>query len=127
MMQGYHGDVRRQRQIWTPVRKRLAEWADDYARMHRNPGFEPILSRWDGGTFLIIRERRRHDDPVTHRLTGTSRAIYLFCNTQRSMAEILDRFPRFGEDRISPFLRMMVEKRLMFSEKDRYLALAVAG
>ncbi len=127
MMQGYHGDIRRRCQMWMPVRKKLVEWADRYARMHRNPGFEPILSRWDGGTFLVIRERRPDDNPMTHRLAGTSRAIYLFCDTRRSMPELLDRFPRFGEDSIRPFLRMMTDKRLMFSEEDRYLSLAVAG
>jgi hypothetical protein len=93
--------------------------------MHQKPGFEPILSFRDGRRFLIIWERRLDDEPMTHRLRGTSRAIYLFCDTQRSMAEIVARFPQFGEGRIRPFLRMMVDKRLMFSEGDRYLALAV--
>lgn len=126
MIQGYHGGLRHQRRIWAPVRKKLEEWRAFYNRMHREPGFNPILTYRDGGTFLIIRERRLDDEPMTHRLKGTSRAIYLFCNTQRSMAEILDRFPRFGEDRIRPFLRMMVEKSLMFTEGERYLALAVS-
>jgi len=125
MMQGYDGGVRRQRRLWAPVRKKLAEWRAFYDRMHQEPGFDPILSYRDGGTFLIIRERRPDDEPMTHRLKGTSRAMYLFCETQRSMAEILARFPQFGEDRIGPFLQMMVAKRLMFSEGDRYLALAV--
>ncbi len=62
---------------------------------------------------------------MTHRLTGSSRAIYLFCERQRSMDEIAARFPRFGEEHISPFLRMMVDKGVMFHEGDRYLSLAV--
>jgi ribosomal peptide maturation radical SAM protein 1 len=127
MMQGYHGGVRHQRRMWAPVRKKLAEWRAFYDRMHQEPGFDPILSYRDGQTFLIIRERRLDDEPMTHRLKGSSRAIYLFCETQRSMAEILDRFPRFGEDRIRPFLRMMVDKRLMFREGERYLAMAVGA
>jgi len=125
MMQGYDGGVGHQRRLWAPVRKRLAKWRAFYDRMHQQPGFDPILSYRDGKSFLIIWERRPDDEPMTHRLKGTSRAIYIFCETQRSMAEVLDRFPRFGEDRIRPFLRMMVDKRLMFSEGDRYLALAV--
>jgi len=127
MMQGYHGGVRHQRRLWAPVRKKLAEWRDFYNRMHEKPGFDPIISYRDGGTFLIIRERRPNDEPMTHRLKGTSRAIYLFCDTQRSMAEIMAQFPQFGEDRIRPFLQMMADKRLMFTEGDRYLALAVCG
>jgi len=74
---------------------------------------------------MVIYERRLDDEPMTHRLKGTSRSIYLFCETQRSMAEIVDRFPGFGEDRIRTFLRMMADKRLMFREGERYLALAV--
>jgi len=125
MMQGYDGPIRHQRRIWEPVRKKIAEWADQYTRLHQEPGFQPILSYRDGGSFLIIRERRPHDDTRTHRLTGTSRAIYQFCETQRPMAEILDRFPQFREEKIRPFLRMMVNKRLMFTEGDRFLSLAV--
>jgi len=125
MMLGYHGAVKQQRRMWAPVRKKLAEWRAFYDRMHQGPGFEPILSYRDGQTFLIIYERRLDDEPMTHRLKGTSRAIYLFCETQRSMAEILDQFPQFGEERITPFLRMMVDKQLMFREGERYLSLAV--
>jgi len=126
MMQGYHGGVRNQRRMWAPVRKKLAEWRAFYDRMHQEPGFDPILSYMDGQSFLIIRERRLDDEPMTHRLKGTSRAIYLFCDTQRSMAEILARFPQFGEDRIRPFLQVMVDKRLMFREGERYHSLAVS-
>ncbi len=126
MMQGYHGGARHQQRMWEPVRKKLEEWRDFYHRMHQKPGFLPILSYKDGKDFLIIHERRLHDDDMTHRLKGSSRAIYLFCETQRPMAEILARFPRFGEDQIRAFLRMMVDKRLMFNEGDRYLSLAVS-
>ena len=41
------------------------------------------------------------------------------------MDEIAARFPRFGEEHISPFLRMMVDKGVMFHEEDHYLSLAV--
>jgi hypothetical protein len=126
MIQGYQGGVRHQQRMWEPVRQKLREWRDFYERMHRGPGFRPILSYKDGKDFLIIHERRLHDD-MTHRLTGNSRAIYLFCEVQRSLAEMLARFPRFSEDQIRAFLRMMVDKRLMFNEGDRYLSLAVSS
>jgi hypothetical protein len=41
------------------------------------------------------------------------------------MSQILFHFPGFGEEKVAPFLRMMVDKRLMFKEGDRYLSLAV--
>ncbi|MBW2049764.1 MAG: RiPP maturation radical SAM C-methyltransferase [Deltaproteobacteria bacterium] len=127
MIQAYaggRGGVRRQRRLWEPVREKLKEWRGFYGQMHRGPGFRPILSYRDGKDFLIIRERRLNKD-ITHRLKGDSRALYLYCGHQRSMARILARFPRFSEDQIQAFLRMMVEKRLMFNEGDRYLSLAV--
>ncbi|MBW1780621.1 MAG: RiPP maturation radical SAM C-methyltransferase [Deltaproteobacteria bacterium] len=127
MMRGYHGGVRRQHQMWGPVQNKLAEWHRFYSQMHRQPGFRPILSYKDGKDFLIIHERRLNDMDMTHRLKGSSRAIYLFCETHRSVAEIVARFPRFGEDQIRTFLRMMVDKRLMFNEGEQYLTLAVSA
>lgn len=112
--------------MWKPVRKKLKEWLYFYHSMHEKPGFIPILFYEDGKDFLIIHERRLHDNDMTHRLKGTSRSIYLFCELQRSMADMVERFPRFGEDKIMAFLRMMVDKRLMFNERDQYLSLAVS-
>ena len=51
--------------------------------------------------------------------------MYLFCQKNRPISEIVARFPGFGEEKVLPFLRMMVNKRLMFREGERYLSLAV--
>jgi hypothetical protein len=80
----------------------------------------------DGGNFLIIRQGRLNAEPLNHRLKGTSRLIYLFCRHHRSLKKIRDRFPAFSEDKIVAFLKMMVAKKLMFEENNRYLSLAVA-
>jgi len=37
----------------------------------------------------------------------------------------LAQFPGIAQDRIVPFLRMMVDKRLMFEENGKYLSLAI--
>jgi hypothetical protein len=37
----------------------------------------------------------------------------------------LRRYPGFGEEKVLPFLAMMVDKKLMFREGQRYLSLAV--
>jgi hypothetical protein len=79
----------------------------------------------DGREFLIIRQRSLSSETINHRLVGTSRLIYLFCRHHRSIKRIRDRFPAFSEDKILSFLKMMVNKKLMFEEKDRYLSLAV--
>jgi ribosomal peptide maturation radical SAM protein 1 len=125
MIQAYRGDLGFQRKIWQPVKKKVATWHKIYTEQHQGPRPSPILSLRDGGDFLIIRQRRLNTEPLHHRLTGTSRLIYLFCSHHRSLKKIRDRFPAFAEDKIVAFLKMMVAKKLMFEENDRYLSLAV--
>ncbi len=125
MVQGYHGGVRSSHKIWRPVRDRVREWQRSYNELHRLPRSGPILSFRDGGDFLIILQRRKGTDAMTHRLQGDSREIYLFCDRTRSFREIIGCFPGHAEDRLRGFLRMMVDKRLMYREGDSYLALAV--
>ena len=125
MVQGYQGGIRYQNRIWKPVKEKLDEWRNTYMELHRVPGAGPILSYQDGRDFMIIRQRHIDDYDMTHRLHGTSRRIYLFCQTQRSMPQILSRFPGFGEEKVAPFLNMMVDKHLMFNEGEKYLSLAV--
>jgi ribosomal peptide maturation radical SAM protein 1 len=125
MIQGYHGGVRMQHRRWLPVKETVETWQKRYRELHGRPGSTPILSYRDGLRFLIIKERRIRDDPMTHRLRGRSREIYLYCETNRDLNQILHRFPGLGEDRVLPFLKMMLDKGLMFREGNRYLSLAV--
>ena len=126
MIQAYHGDLGHQRKLWRPVKKRVRAWKKAYAEMHQRPASTPILSYRDGREFLIIRQKRLNAEPMTHRLLGTSRAMYLFCQTHRSLVSILERFPEVPEDKVLPFLKMMVDKKLIFEESGRYLSLAVS-
>jgi radical SAM superfamily enzyme YgiQ (UPF0313 family) len=125
IIQGYQGGVMYQNRLWRPVREKIEAWHKSYSELHKDPGCEPILSFQDGRDFMIIRERRAGNYDMTHKLKETSRRIYLFCQTQRSLKQILSKFPAFGEEKVRPFLNMMVDKRLMFSEADRYVSLAV--
>ena len=125
MMQGYHGEVRRQQRIWKPVRDRALAWRTFYEERHKTPFSDPILFFRDGGTFLIIYDRSHGSVPMTHRLEGVSREIYRFCERNRSITRLVGRFPRIGGERIISFLRMMTDKRLMFEERGRFLSLAV--
>ncbi len=124
-IQAYRGDVLRQRKRWKPVEKKIQEWKRFYADLHCQPSGGPILAYQDGGRFLIIRQRRLNADPMQHRLIGTSREIYLFCSSVRSLRRIVLQFPELPEDKLVPFLRMMTDKGLMFEEDGRYLSLAV--
>ncbi len=124
-IQAYRGDQLRQRKLWKPVEKKIHTWNRFYADLQRQPSAGPILSYQDGGRFLIIRQRRRNTDPLQHRLTGTSREIYLYCSDIRSIRSIKLRFPELPGDKLMLFLKMMIGKGLMFEEKGRFLSLAV--
>jgi len=124
-IQAYRGDLGYQKRLWQPVKKKLKAWERGYAKLHQGPKHENILSFRDGRSFLIIRQRRLGGEALTHRLEGTSRAIYLFCQKHRALKRIIDRFSSIPSDRIEPFLKMMVDKKLMFRENHRFLSLAV--
>ena len=124
-IQSYRGDIMLQRKIWAKVEKKVVEWRRQYQHLRSSPTSRPILSYADGGGFMIIRQRKPSAEPLNHRLTGVSRDIYLFCRTRRTLERIQARFPDLVTDRLLPFLRMMVDKRLMFEEDGRYLSLAV--
>jgi ribosomal peptide maturation radical SAM protein 1 len=125
ILQGYLGGVKEQQRLWGKVTKALKSWRTAYDDLHSGSNTDPILSYQDGGSFLIIRERRPAGDDRTHRLRSSSRRMYLFCEENRSLFEIVERFPGFGQEKILLFLNMMVDKRLMFREGDRFLSLAV--
>jgi ribosomal peptide maturation radical SAM protein 1 len=125
MIQAYRGDLTYQKKIWNPVKKKISEWQKQYTEIHSGPGHLPILSFQDGRDFIIIRQRRFQAEPATHRLVGVSRLIYLFCQKHRSFKTILTKFSSIPDDKVLKFLKMMVAKKLMFAEKNKYLSLAV--
>jgi ribosomal peptide maturation radical SAM protein 1 len=125
MIQSYQGAAGRPHRLWQPVRERLRTWTKTFDKLHRGTPAGPILSYRDGGEFLLIRERRPDGDAATHRLEGASRRIYLFCGHHRSLQRILATFSDLPAGRITAFLQMMTAQRLMFSESDRFLSLAV--
>ena len=126
MIQGYRGDLTYQKKIWRPVKKMISNWQEQYAEMIKEPGDNPILSYRDGRDFMIIRHKRFRARPAVHRLVGSSREIYLFCRKHRSIQTIFEAFPDIPNDTILNFLNMMVDKKLMFAEKNKYLSLASA-
>ncbi len=125
MILSYWGQRRKQKRLWADVRNKVEQWEEYYRKMHTRPYSPPILYFRDGGDFLIIHQRMVEGRDMVHRLKGTSREIYLFCQEHKSIKQILQRLPHLSEERLMPFLRMMVDKRLMFNEGTRYLSLAV--
>jgi ribosomal peptide maturation radical SAM protein 1 len=124
LIQAYRGDRTYQKKIWKPVQKKVSDWQQQYANIRKDQGDGPILSLRDGRNFCIIRQQRYQEEPAVHRLTGASRKIYLFCQQHRPIKAIYAAFPHVPDDAIVNFLKMMVDKKLMFTEKNKYLSLA---
>lgn len=125
MIQSYRGDREYQNKLWQPVKKKVKAWNRLYNELQGGFSSSPILSFRDGRDFLIVRQKRIGGDPLTHRIVGIYRDIYLFCSKQRSLKRIVATFPQLKEDKIVKFLKMMVDKRLTFEENGRYLSLAI--
>jgi ribosomal peptide maturation radical SAM protein 1 len=124
-VQGYTGGKGEQERLWRPVKKQLRRWRKDYDLLMRGPNSGPVLGYQDGRDFLVINRRRPDKTSDVHRLLKTSREIYLFCRTSRSWDRIQAQFPHLAADKLDVFLRMMVDRRLMFGESRRFLSLAV--
>ncbi len=124
-VQGYTGGKVAQERLWRPVKKQLGRWEKNYDLLMRGPNSGPVLGYQDGRNFLIINRRRPDKTSDVHRLLRTSRKIYLFCRKSRSRERIQAQFPHMAADKLDVFLRMMVDRRLMFSESHRFLSLAV--
>lgn len=125
MIQAYRNGLGYQKRLWQPVKARVRAWKKAYQSLHCGFAPRPILSFHDGGSFLIIRQKRPAAETLTHRLVGTSRAIYLFCHRPRTLRRMVQQFSKPGQERITAFLTLMVEKRLMYEENETYLSLAV--
>lgn len=120
---GYRGDRNRQRAMWQPVRKKIAAWQ----RFHRSrqQAHKPALRYRDGGSFILIWQELPDAPPFRHKLTGSSRQIYVFCNEIRTLTEIRQQFNSIKDTAILAFIDQLCQKRLMFREQDQVLSLAI--
>jgi hypothetical protein len=125
MVQAYRGDLEIQKRRWQPVKRKLEAWKKAYEKLKGKSEGIPILSYRDGRDFMIIWQKQLRGPALTHRLVGDSRAIYLFCERHRPLKAILGRFGHLSEKKILSFLQMMIDKRLMFREKNQFLSLAI--
>jgi ribosomal peptide maturation radical SAM protein 1 len=128
LIQGYRGQHREQQRLWAPVVTALMAWQRSYSTLSEHGSGRkrsPLLGYQDGGDFLILSERKIGGDHLTHRLSSTSRRLYLYCRTSRSRTQLQTAFAAIPADRLDGFLAMMVNKGLMFEENKRYLSLAV--
>jgi ribosomal peptide maturation radical SAM protein 1 len=123
LIQDYRGDKTAQKKRWQPVRRRIKQWQEFHEK--RNGRLVPPLSYRDGVTFIVIRQERIDDAPLLHRLRGSSRLLYLYCQTIRSLEEIRTSFPKLLEKSILNFFADLSKKQLLYSENNKFLALAI--
>ena len=119
----FRGGRVRQRELWRPVADKVAAWQAFHRQ--RQAASRPALSYRDGGEYLIIRQERPDGPPLQHRLRGTSREIYLYCDRTRTGEDLRQRFSALPAAALERFLSELRDKRLLFSDGDRILALAV--
>ncbi len=119
----YRGDRVFQRRLWRSVREKVLRWQKCYLALSKTKG--PLLAYRDGGRFILIRQVLPQGKVLHHRLTGMGRKVYLFLTDIRNFSEIKNKFTSLKEDELKKFLYDMVQKRLIFQENNRYLALAI--
>ncbi len=123
LVMGYWGDRRLQRRRWRPVREQLHAWMD--FQRHRHLADRPALSYRDGGRFLIIQQDRPGVAPRLHRLRGTAAALYRWCEQPQTFAALDAAFPGLDPLKRQAFINELSDKRLLFHQEDRVLALAI--
>ncbi len=123
LIKEHRGDRTLQRRLWRPVTRKIAQWQAFHAG--RDIHGIPPLSYRDGGSFLIIRQEQINGPCLQHRLRGTSRAIYLYCQKIRDKKDVARQFPAIQSKALHDFLADLSTKHLLFQEGTRILALAI--
>ncbi len=122
LIKAYRGDKTKQQKLWKPVHKKIQQWQEFHKSRDKT---QPPLSYRDGGDFLLIRQEQTDSSPLRHRLRGTSRKIYLYCRSIKSIHEIQTAFPQIKKATLQSFLNDLAAKKILFTEDDLFLALAI--
>ena len=125
IVRDYRGDRTYQKIIWQPVLAKIKKWHEYHEKRKISAQHKPLLCYRDGGDFLLVRQELIDTTILNHRFKGASRQIYLFCTQIRTDTELFDKFPTISQHKILVFLTELKKKRLVFSDKNRYLALAI--
>jgi len=122
LIKDYRGDRTFQRKQWKQVVTKIVAWSTFHK--DRNSSQSPLSYR-DGKTFLLIRQEQLDSSPLQHRLQGRSREIYLYCQKIRTLQEIHKKFSGIKVSTIRSFLMGLRDKKLVFHEDNKFLALAI--
>ena len=125
LFKDYRGDRQRQRKLWAPVVAKVREWESFHWRRKMSIWIYPPLSYRDGGDYLVIHLEGPGHAPIHYRLIGLAREIYLACNKVSTIAELLDKLGGISRNNLIKFLSDLVQKHLVFTLENQYLALAI--
>lgn len=127
IVKDYRGDKNFQKKLWQPVYTKVKEWQMYHEKRNASALHKPLLYYRDGGDFLLIRQELIDGTVLNHRLQGSSRQIYLYCTHIKTSETLFRKFPSISRQKIIAFLADLRKKRLIFSDGNRHLALAVHG
>jgi len=125
LVMDYRGDRLFQKKLWQPVNVKIKAWRRYHEKRKASAIYRPLLSYKDGDNFLLIRQELPDGTILHHRLKGFSRRIYLACTRIKTEQELFEEFSTIPPQKILAFLADLKKKRLVFSEENRYISLAV--
>ncbi|HUI87214.1 MAG TPA: RiPP maturation radical SAM C-methyltransferase [Anaerolineales bacterium] len=105
------------------LKEAVAVWATDQGRS--------VLTSRTAGDELVIRDTRPVAVKAEHRLKGVRRAIFEFCDAAHKASDICSHLSAerslgdVDEAEVQEILNEFIQAKLMISENDRYLSLAV--
>jgi hypothetical protein len=109
------------------LKNRFKQWKKEYNQALINK--IKLLSYYDQRTFLRIEDFRsminESEKIIEITLENKARDLYLFCDSIKSLDEIKKRFPRWNRRELKKTLNQLVRYKVMFSEDDDYLSLAI--
>lgn len=102
--------------------KVLQAWQQKYFALRANDEFP--LSYQVGCDFVNIFDQRK-ERLVYHRFEGIQKDVFLFCDDIRHINDILSSFKKADAQLVRQTLSYCVRHRIMFSQNNRYLSLAI--
>jgi len=118
-----YADGRTPRTYLEPLREPLAAWQRAAAAPAEQ---RPRLDAEVVGDTVVVTDTRPVARAARHELTGVTAQVYLACDRARSIAALL-RTPQFAdrETEVRSALRTLAEQRLLVTDGDRHVSLAV--
>lgn len=109
--------------LWKSVATIVEHWKETRKEVGRAGLKSPLFYR-DGGEFLSVTDcRDRTKTTIT--LEGFCRDLFLACDRPASLSQLTERFPNIDPDQIRFTMDTLIRERLVYNERQRYLALPV--